>query len=149
MRRHARLTREVFSYPWKARSKQSSNSFPWRNSLACRRGMEMESSKYKALEEAKLEGRALYTSGVGHPYSPKEGYRVAVVVSYSTCPSPQLDQVQESARPQKITNQRRTFKEIPPIGERFMVKEESAASVGTRPWTPEGRSLTLSIAFML
>ncbi|GBO04501.1 hypothetical protein AVEN_253105-1 [Araneus ventricosus] len=34
-------------------------------------------------------------------------------------------------------------------GERFMVKEESAASVGTRPWTPEGRSLTLSIAFML
>ncbi|GBM30263.1 hypothetical protein AVEN_26169-1 [Araneus ventricosus] len=35
------------------------------------------------------------------------------------------------------------------IGERFMVKEESAASVGTRPWTPEGRSLTLSIAFML
>ncbi|GBN11050.1 hypothetical protein AVEN_40460-1, partial [Araneus ventricosus] len=47
---------------------------------------------------------------------------------------PQLDQVQKSARP---------------IGERFMVKEESAASVGTRPWTPEGRSLTLSIAFML
>ncbi|GBM79972.1 hypothetical protein AVEN_122561-1 [Araneus ventricosus] len=42
------------------------------------------------------------------------------------------DQVQESARPQK--------------SERFMVKEESAASVGTRPWTPEGRSLTLSIA---
>ncbi|GBO34052.1 hypothetical protein AVEN_183623-1, partial [Araneus ventricosus] len=35
------------------------------------------------------------------------------------------------------------------IGERFMVKEESAASVSTRPWTPEGRSLTLSIAFML
>ncbi|GBL75318.1 hypothetical protein AVEN_194534-1 [Araneus ventricosus] len=33
--------------------------------------------------------------------------------------------VQESARPQ-IT-----------IGERFMVKDESAASVGTRPWTPE------------
>ncbi|GBO22237.1 hypothetical protein AVEN_153958-1, partial [Araneus ventricosus] len=33
--------------------------------------------------------------------------------------------------------------------ERFMVKEESAASVVTRPWTPEGRSLTLSIAFML
>ncbi|GBL88418.1 hypothetical protein AVEN_255500-1, partial [Araneus ventricosus] len=32
---------------------------------------------------------------------------------------PQLDQVQESARPQKT------------IGERFMVKEESAASVGT------------------
>ncbi|GBM60948.1 hypothetical protein AVEN_192399-1 [Araneus ventricosus] len=36
-----------------------------------------------------------------------------------------------------------------PIGERLMVKEESAASVGTRPWMPEGRSLTLSIAFML
>ncbi|GBO44590.1 hypothetical protein AVEN_151140-1, partial [Araneus ventricosus] len=35
------------------------------------------------------------------------------------------------------------------IGERFMVKEESAASVGTRPWTPVGRSPTLSIAFML
>ncbi|GBM66539.1 hypothetical protein AVEN_179163-1 [Araneus ventricosus] len=35
------------------------------------------------------------------------------------------------------------------IGERFMINEESAASVGTRPWTPEGRSLTLSIAFML
>ncbi|GBM63828.1 hypothetical protein AVEN_193630-1 [Araneus ventricosus] len=35
------------------------------------------------------------------------------------------------------------------IGVRFMVEEESAASVGTRPWTPEGRSLTLSIAFML
>ncbi|GBN12215.1 hypothetical protein AVEN_242246-1 [Araneus ventricosus] len=35
------------------------------------------------------------------------------------------------------------------IGERFMVKEDSAASVGTGPWTPEGRSLTLSIAFML
>ncbi|GBN63704.1 hypothetical protein AVEN_260325-1 [Araneus ventricosus] len=50
---------------------------------------------------------------------------------------PQLDQVQESARPQKT------------IGERFMVKEESAACVGTRPWTTEGRSLTLSIAFML
>ncbi|GBM14763.1 hypothetical protein AVEN_72029-1 [Araneus ventricosus] len=63
--------------------------------------------------------------------------------------NPQLDQVQESARPQKITNQRRTFKEVKTIGERFMVKEESAASVGTRPWTPEGRSLTLSIAFML
>ncbi|GBN06118.1 hypothetical protein AVEN_218449-1 [Araneus ventricosus] len=46
--------------------------------------------------------------------------------------NPQLDQVQESAK-----------------GERFMVKEESAASVGRRPWTPEGRSLTLSIAFML
>ncbi|GBO06346.1 hypothetical protein AVEN_266757-1 [Araneus ventricosus] len=65
------------------------------------------------------------------------------IVFYSTCSSPQLDQVQESARPQKITNQCRTFKE------RFMVKEESAAPVGTRPWTPEGRSLTLSIAFML
>ncbi|GBM58026.1 hypothetical protein AVEN_200384-1, partial [Araneus ventricosus] len=35
------------------------------------------------------------------------------------------------------------------IGEQFMVKEESAASVGTKPWTPEGRSLPLSIAFML
>ncbi|GBM80529.1 hypothetical protein AVEN_94572-1 [Araneus ventricosus] len=35
------------------------------------------------------------------------------------------------------------------IDERFMVKEESAASAGTRPWTPEGRSLTVSIAFML
>ncbi|GBM06570.1 Teneurin-a [Araneus ventricosus] len=41
--------------------------------------------------------------------------------------SPQLDQVQESARPQKNNT----------IGERFMIKEESAASVGTRPWTPE------------
>ncbi|GBN50761.1 hypothetical protein AVEN_253252-1 [Araneus ventricosus] len=50
--------------------------------------------------------------------------------------SPQLDQVQESTRPQKT------------IGERFMV-EESADSVGTRRWTPEGRSLSLSIAFML
>ncbi|GBO44615.1 hypothetical protein AVEN_149987-1 [Araneus ventricosus] len=37
--------------------------------------------------------------------------RTTVVVSYSTCSSPQLDQVQESALPQKITNQRRTFKE--------------------------------------
>ncbi|GBN26154.1 hypothetical protein AVEN_253068-1 [Araneus ventricosus] len=27
--------------------------------------------------------------------------------------SPQLDQVQESSRPQKITNQHRTFKEVP------------------------------------
>ncbi|GBN42863.1 hypothetical protein AVEN_855-1 [Araneus ventricosus] len=35
------------------------------------------------------------------------------------------------------------------IGERFMVKEESAASVGNRPWTPEERSPTLSVAFML
>ncbi|GBO27218.1 hypothetical protein AVEN_218556-1 [Araneus ventricosus] len=35
-----------------------------------------------------------------------------VVVSYSTCSSPQPDQVQESARPQKVTNQRRTFKEV-------------------------------------
>ncbi|GBN06789.1 hypothetical protein AVEN_214895-1 [Araneus ventricosus] len=35
------------------------------------------------------------------------------------------------------------------IGERFMVKEESAASVGTRPWTLKGRRLTLSIEFML
>ncbi|GBL77282.1 hypothetical protein AVEN_41732-1 [Araneus ventricosus] len=35
------------------------------------------------------------------------------------------------------------------IGERFMVKEKSAASVSTRTWTPERRSLTLSIAFML
>ncbi|GBL85113.1 hypothetical protein AVEN_221332-1 [Araneus ventricosus] len=51
--------------------------------------------------------------------------------------NPQLNQVQESARPQKT------------IGERLMVKEESAASVGTRPWTPEGRSLTLYIVFML
>ncbi|GBO02024.1 hypothetical protein AVEN_36293-1 [Araneus ventricosus] len=31
-----------------------------------------------------------------------------VVVSYSTCSSPQLDQVQESARPQKIRYYRRT-----------------------------------------
>ncbi|GBN67668.1 hypothetical protein AVEN_206616-1 [Araneus ventricosus] len=46
---------------------------------------------------------------------------LVVVVSYSTCCSPQLDQVQESARPQKINT----------IDERFMVKEESAASVGT------------------
>ncbi|GBN56776.1 hypothetical protein AVEN_58555-1 [Araneus ventricosus] len=37
----------------------------------------------------------------------------------------------------------------PTENERFMVKEESAASVGTRPWTPEGRSLTLYIVFML
>ncbi|GBO32887.1 hypothetical protein AVEN_213134-1 [Araneus ventricosus] len=37
----------------------------------------------------------------------------------------------------------------PTENERFMVKEESAASVGNRPWTPEGKSLTLSIAFML
>ncbi|GBO40613.1 hypothetical protein AVEN_109120-1, partial [Araneus ventricosus] len=35
------------------------------------------------------------------------------------------------------------------IGERFMVKEESADSVGIRPRTPEGRSRTLSIAFIL
>ncbi|GBM18506.1 hypothetical protein AVEN_48739-1, partial [Araneus ventricosus] len=35
------------------------------------------------------------------------------------------------------------------IGERFMVKEESASSADTRPWTPEGRSLPLSTAFML
>ncbi|GBO07094.1 hypothetical protein AVEN_154242-1 [Araneus ventricosus] len=41
------------------------------------------------------------------------------VVSYSTCSSPQLDQVQESARPQKT------------VGERLIVKEESAASVDT------------------
>ncbi|GBM67147.1 hypothetical protein AVEN_195007-1 [Araneus ventricosus] len=47
--------------------------------------------------------------------------------------SPQLDQVQSPLA----------------HSERFMVKEESAASVGTRPWTPEGRSLILSIAFML
>ncbi|GBO13888.1 hypothetical protein AVEN_68576-1 [Araneus ventricosus] len=59
------------------------------------------------------------------------------------CSSPQLDQVQESARPQENDAVFKT------VGERFMVKEESAASVGTRPWTPEGRSLTLSIAFML
>ncbi|GBM52009.1 hypothetical protein AVEN_122379-1 [Araneus ventricosus] len=39
-------------------------------------------------------------------------YCESVVVSYSTCSSPQLDQVQESVRPQKITNQRRTFKEV-------------------------------------
>ncbi|GBM09596.1 hypothetical protein AVEN_29443-1 [Araneus ventricosus] len=50
---------------------------------------------------------------------------------------PQLDQVQESVRP------------LQTIGERFMEKEVSAASVGTRPWTPEGRSLPLSIALML
>ncbi|GBO24002.1 hypothetical protein AVEN_27848-1, partial [Araneus ventricosus] len=50
---------------------------------------------------------------------------------------PQLDQVQESARPQNT------------IGERFMVKEESAVSDGTRHWTPKGRSLTLSFAFIL
>ncbi|GBN25333.1 hypothetical protein AVEN_101701-1 [Araneus ventricosus] len=61
------------------------------------------------------------------------------VVAYSSCSSPQLDQVQESARPQKIKT----------IGERFMVKEESAASVDTRPRTHEGRSLALSTAFML
>ncbi|GBO30275.1 hypothetical protein AVEN_174872-1, partial [Araneus ventricosus] len=51
----------------------------------------------------------------------------------------QLDQVQESARPQKTNT----------IGERFMAKEESAASIDTRPWTPEGRSLNLTIAFLL
>ncbi|GBN30157.1 hypothetical protein AVEN_52499-1 [Araneus ventricosus] len=57
-------------------------------------------------------------------------------------PLPQMveseNQVQESARSPTEN-----------IGERFMVKEKSAASVGTRPWTPEGRSLTFSIAFML
>ncbi|GBL63794.1 hypothetical protein AVEN_143929-1, partial [Araneus ventricosus] len=36
----------------------------------------------------------------------------------------------------------------PTENERFMVKEESAASVG-RPWTPEARSLPLAIAFMI
>ncbi|GBO11864.1 hypothetical protein AVEN_212944-1, partial [Araneus ventricosus] len=41
------------------------------------------------------------------------------------------------------------YMKVNTIGERFMVKEESAAYVGTRPWTPEGRILTLSIAFML
>ncbi|GBN36203.1 hypothetical protein AVEN_188144-1, partial [Araneus ventricosus] len=56
---------------------------------------------------------------------------------------PQLDHVQESARPEKITDQLRT------IGERFMVKEESAASVGTRPWAPDERSLTVSFEFLL
>ncbi|GBN23067.1 hypothetical protein AVEN_233989-1 [Araneus ventricosus] len=73
--------------------------------------------------------------------------------------SPQLDQVQESARLQEIRTSAGLSKRFLfsssiqesrwTIGERFMVKEESAASVGTRPWTPEGRSLTLSIAFML
>ncbi|GBL91495.1 hypothetical protein AVEN_136964-1 [Araneus ventricosus] len=63
---------------------------------------------------------------------------VATLIPLKDGPCPQLDQVQESARLQKIT-----------IGERFVVKEESAASVGTRPWTPEGRCLTLTIAFML
>ncbi|GBO08425.1 hypothetical protein AVEN_259886-1 [Araneus ventricosus] len=53
-----------------------------------------------------------------------------VVVSYSTFSSPQLAKVQESARPQKT------------IGERFMVQKVSAASVGTRPSTPEGRSVS-------
>ncbi|GBO17214.1 hypothetical protein AVEN_221151-1, partial [Araneus ventricosus] len=41
---------------------------------------------------------------------------------------PRLDQIQESAHPQKTKT----------IGERFIVKEESAASVGSGPWTPEG-----------
>ncbi|GBM47847.1 hypothetical protein AVEN_91834-1 [Araneus ventricosus] len=35
------------------------------------------------------------------------------------------------------------------IGERFMVKEKSAAFASTRPWTQEGRGLTLSIASMI
>ncbi|GBM06657.1 hypothetical protein AVEN_190876-1 [Araneus ventricosus] len=87
-------------------------------------------------------------------YSPDCHKYVSALVAFSnrlsrrrdTSFQPQLDQVQESARPEKITNQCRTFNTI---GERLMVKEESEASVGTRPWTPEGRSLTLSIAFML
>ncbi|GBM91879.1 hypothetical protein AVEN_181923-1 [Araneus ventricosus] len=37
----------------------------------------------------------------------------------------------------------------PTENERFMVMEESASSVANKPWTPEGRSLTSSIAFML
>ncbi|GBM98144.1 hypothetical protein AVEN_167417-1 [Araneus ventricosus] len=63
----------------------------------------------------------------------------SIGASISKVYSPQLDQVQESARPQNTKT----------IGERFMVKEESAASVDSRPWTPEGRGLTLSVAFML
>ncbi|GBM61554.1 hypothetical protein AVEN_129196-1 [Araneus ventricosus] len=39
-----------------------------------------------------------------------------VVVSYSTCSSPQLDQVQESACPQKVTNQRMAFKDMRAYG---------------------------------
>ncbi|GBN94996.1 hypothetical protein AVEN_137037-1 [Araneus ventricosus] len=40
-------------------------------------------------------------------YLPPARFSYSVVVSYSTCSSPQLDQVQEFARPQKITNQLR------------------------------------------
>ncbi|GBO43662.1 hypothetical protein AVEN_206663-1 [Araneus ventricosus] len=81
-------------------------------------------------------------SGTGYFENPNHGHRkfkIVVVVSYSTCSSPQIDQVQESPRPQKIQNYRLAIHG----------KGGSAASVGTRPWTPEGRSLTLSIAFML
>ncbi|GBN06290.1 hypothetical protein AVEN_184757-1 [Araneus ventricosus] len=38
-----------------------------------------------------------------------EDLQRGVVVPYFTCSSPQLDQVQDSARPQKITNQCRTI----------------------------------------
>ncbi|GBL90806.1 hypothetical protein AVEN_215543-1 [Araneus ventricosus] len=57
--------------------------------------------------------------------------------------------LQSSARPSpRVRSPTENHKSLT-IGERFMVKEESAASVGTRPWTPEGRSLTLPIAFIL
>ncbi|GBM91062.1 hypothetical protein AVEN_270721-1 [Araneus ventricosus] len=60
----------------------------------------------------------------------------SVVVSYSSCSSPQLDQVQESARPQK--NYRRTIH-----------GKGGECSFCWQTLEPEGRSLPLSIAFML
>ncbi|GBN34144.1 hypothetical protein AVEN_268665-1 [Araneus ventricosus] len=57
-----------------------------------------------------------------------------------------IAQDESSARPSLRV---RTPTENKTIGEGFMVKEESETSVGTRPWTPEGRSVTLSIVFML
>ncbi|GBL93660.1 hypothetical protein AVEN_25648-1 [Araneus ventricosus] len=83
-------------------------------------------------------------SGTGYFQNPNHGQREfkIVVVSYSTWSSPQLDQVQESPRPQKIQNYRRAIR-----GKGG--GDGSVASVATKPWTPEGRSLTLSIVFML
>ncbi|GBN00812.1 hypothetical protein AVEN_208709-1 [Araneus ventricosus] len=86
-------------------------------------------------DEHKIE---LFVSLEVVPYSVVVLAGIRSVIAYSilrcggTTFHPQLDQVQESAK-----------------SERFMVKEESAASVGTRSWTPEGRSLTLSFAFVL
>ncbi|GBN51406.1 hypothetical protein AVEN_64936-1 [Araneus ventricosus] len=64
----------------------------------------------------------------------RAGNTTAAVIAVREVTPFELDQVQESAHQQKT------------IGERFMVKEEGAASAGTRPWTPEGRSLSSSIA---